>query len=88
LHTCSSWNVGSEIFQAGHQYEAQLIFDNFVSSNDGYVPTTARSDLRTDAIFQLLSTVPEPASWALMKCSASGYLARQIGYGEIERLLT
>lgn len=67
-NTRSSWDVGSGIFQAGHHYEAQLIFDNLVESSDGGVPTTARSDLRTDVLFDLpaQAAVPEPAAWALM----------------------
>jgi hypothetical protein len=72
LNTRSSWTIGSGIFQAGHQYEAQLIFDNFVSSSDGSVPTTARSDLRTDVIFQLKAAVPEPATWAMMLVGFGG----------------
>lgn len=61
-----SWGVGSGIFEAGHQYEAQLIFDSFVQGASGGVPTVGRDDLRTDLIFSLPSAVPEPAEWALM----------------------
>ena len=65
-----SWAVGPGIFQAGHQYEAQLIFDSFVNGvDDGTgVPITARNDLRTDVFFDVPTpvSVPEPASWALM----------------------
>ena len=71
-NTRSSWTVGSGVFQAGHQYEAQLIFDNFLSANDGGVPTTARSDLRTDIIFQVPAAVPEPATWAMMLAGFGG----------------
>jgi hypothetical protein len=61
-----SWGVGAGIFEAGHQYEAQLIFDSVVLGSSGGVPTTGRDDLRTDLLFSLPSAVPEPAQWALM----------------------
>ena len=62
----NSWTVGSGLFQAGHSYEAQLIFDTFVSGSSNGVPTVGRDDLRTDLIFALPAAVPEPAQWALM----------------------
>jgi len=65
-NTRASWDIGSGLFLAGHQYEAQLIYDNLVQGSDGLVPTTARSDLRTDVIFSLPGGVPEPASWAML----------------------
>ncbi len=72
-NTRDSWAIAAGLFQAGHQYEAQLIFDNFVLSNDGAVPTTARSDLRTDVLFQVPATaVPEPATWAIMLMGFAG----------------
>lgn len=65
-NTRGSWNVGSGVFDAGHLYEAQLIFDNLVSSSDGGIPTTARSDLRTDVFFGLAAAVPEPGALPLL----------------------
>ncbi len=63
----SSWLVGSGIFQAGHSYEAQLIFDQLLFGSDSGVPVTGRDDLRTDLFFSLPGVgVPEPAEWALM----------------------
>ena len=68
--TRSSWLVDPGIFLAGHSYEAQLIFDNLVSSSSGGIPTTARSDLRTDLFFSLPGSVPEPGQWVLMLVGA------------------
>jgi len=65
-NTRSAWAVGSGIFQSGHQYEAQLIFDSFVSGADNGVPTTGRNDLRTDLFFTVGAPTPEPGVWALM----------------------
>ncbi|WP_293904985.1 PEPxxWA-CTERM sorting domain-containing protein [Phenylobacterium sp.] len=65
-NTRSSWAVGSGIFQAGHSYEAQLIFDSLVAGSSGGVPTVGRDDLRTDLLFSLPGVVPEPTQWALM----------------------
>lgn len=78
--TRSSWLVDPGIFLAGHSYEAQLIFDNLVSSSSGGIPTTARSDLRTDLFFSLPASVPEPGTWVMMLLGVGamgGILRRQ-----------
>ncbi len=64
----ANWLVGSGIFQAGHSYEAQLIFDQLLAGNDGGVPVTGRDDLRSDVFFTVpqAAAVPEPATWAVM----------------------
>lgn len=81
-----NWTIGSGLFLGGHDYLAQLIFDNYVSGSDMGVPTTARSDLRTDVRFSIPSVgVPEPATWAMMLAgfAMSGLLLRRTRKGAI-----